>query len=111
MPRKLGLIAFFFHPDETSGTNNLAGYIDLRTLTPESVTPGAGSYQYPRRGVGATIIIKIQYVPGEDDLVTVWLNPDLGPGANEAYQPDSLTTRFNANASFDEIRLRHAGWW
>ncbi len=99
----------FFHPDETSGTNNLAGYIDLRTLTPESVSSSAGSYQYPRRGTGATIVIKIQYVPGEDDLVTVWLNPDLGPGANEAYQPDSLTTRFNANASFDEIRLRHAG--
>ncbi len=54
-------------------------------------------------------VFKIQYVPGEDDLVTVWLNPDLGPGANEVYQPESLTTRFSANASFDEIRLRHGG--
>jgi ligand-binding sensor domain-containing protein/signal transduction histidine kinase len=100
----------FFRADETGESNNLAGYIDLHTSKPESSTGGAsGSYQYPRHGVGVTIVFKIQFVPGEDDLVTVWLNPDLGPGANEAYQPESLTTRFNANASFDEIRLRHSG--
>ena len=97
----------FFHADDTGESNDLSGYIDLHTSKPESSTPA--SYQYPRHGVGVTIVFKIQYVPGEDDLVTVWLNPDLGPGANEAYQPDSLTTRFNANASFDEIRLRHGG--
>jgi ligand-binding sensor domain-containing protein/signal transduction histidine kinase len=100
----------FIHANESSDTNNVAAYIDLHTLKPESATDAtSGSYQYPRRGVGVTIVFKIQYVPGEDDLVTVWLNPDLGPGANEAYQPDALTTRFNANASFDEIRLRHSG--
>ncbi|HEY4417785.1 MAG TPA: two-component regulator propeller domain-containing protein [Verrucomicrobiae bacterium] len=100
----------FFHADETIETNNLAGYIDLHTSKPETAPDvTSGSYQYPRRGVGVTIVFKIQYVPGEDDLVTVWLNPDLGPGASESYQPDSLTSRFNANASFDEIRLRHAG--
>ena len=100
----------FFHADETGETNHLADYIDLHSSKPESGTDGnSGSYQYPRRGIGVTIVFKIQYIPGEDDLVTVWLNPDLGPGANEAYQPESLTTRFNANASFDEIRLRHAG--
>ena len=100
----------FFHSDETGESNNPAGYIDLHTLNSEHATGGtSGSYQYPRRGIGVTIVFKIQYVPGEDDLVTVWLNPDLGPGANEAYQPEGLTTRFNANASFDEIRLRHAG--
>ena len=100
----------YFHADDTSESNNLSGYIDLHTLNPESTVGGAsGSYQYPRHGVGVTLVFKIQYVPGEDDLVTVWLNPDLGPGANEAYQPEGLTTRFNANARFDEIRLRHAG--
>ena len=100
----------FFRADETGGSNSLAGYIDLHSSRPEFPTGGAsGSYQNPRRGVSATIVFKIQYVPGEDDLVTVWLNPDLGPGANEAYQPESLTTRFNAIAGFDEIRLRHAG--
>ena len=100
----------FFHSDETGETNNQAGYIDLHSLKPEPTTDGAAnSFQYPRRGVGVTIVFKIQYVPGEDDLVTVWLNPDLGPGANEAYQPEGLTTRFIANCKFDEIRLRHGG--
>lgn len=87
-----------------------AGYLDLHSSKPE---PAAGSspsgYEFPRRGIERTIIFKVQYVPGGDDIVTVWLNPDLGPGANEVYQPESLTTRFNADASFDEIRLRHGG--
>jgi hypothetical protein len=100
----------FFHGDQAGDSNSAAGYIDLHSSNPESSAGGAsGSYQYPQRGVGATIVFKIQYVPGEDDLVTVWLNPDLGPGANEAYQPESLTTRFSANGSFDELRLRHGG--
>jgi ligand-binding sensor domain-containing protein/signal transduction histidine kinase len=100
----------FFHANDSGESNNITGYIDLHTSKSESSIAGASaSYQYPRRGSGVTIVFKVQYVPGEDDLVTVWLNPDLGPGANEAYQPEGLTTRFNANASFDEIRLRHGG--
>ncbi len=100
----------FFHVNDAGESNNISGYIDLHTLKSESPAGGtSASYQYPRRGSGVTILFKIQYIPGEDDLVTAWLNPDLGPGANEAYQPEGLTTRFNANASFDEIRLRHAG--
>jgi ligand-binding sensor domain-containing protein/signal transduction histidine kinase len=99
----------FFNVDETGESNNLAGYIDLHTSKPELAGNLSDSYQYPRRNVGVTIVFKVQYVPGEDDLITVWLNPDLGPGANEVYQPESLTTRFNANAKFDEIRLRHSG--
>jgi ligand-binding sensor domain-containing protein/signal transduction histidine kinase len=54
-------------------------------------------------------VFKIQYIPGGDDLVTVWLNPDLGPGATETAQPENLITRFKANASFNEIHLRHGG--
>ncbi|HXI69597.1 MAG TPA: two-component regulator propeller domain-containing protein [Verrucomicrobiae bacterium] len=99
----------FFHADEAGESNNLAGYTDLHTSKPEAAGDPSGSYQFPRRNVGVTIVFKVQYVPGEDDLVTVWLNPDLGPGANEVYQPESLTTQFNANARFNEIRLRHAG--
>ena len=33
----------------------------------------------------------------------------LGPGATEAAQPENLITRFKANASFNEIHLRHGG--
>jgi signal transduction histidine kinase/ligand-binding sensor domain-containing protein len=51
----------------------------------------------------------VQYVSGGDDFVTVWLGPDLGPGATEAGQPANKTTKFKANASFDQIRLRHGG--
>ena len=84
--------------------DHLARYIDLR-----SVKPDGNSYQLPHKGEGVTVIFKIQFVPGGDDLVTVWLNPQLGPGATEVEQPESLTTRFNANATFDELRLRHGG--
>src|SRR5580765_8028954 len=99
----------FFHASD-GDSNNVTSYIDLRSAKPEfPAGSSSGSYQYPRRGTGATIVFKIQYIPGEDDLVTVWLDPDLGPGANEASQAENLTTRFNANGSFDEIRLRHAG--
>jgi signal transduction histidine kinase len=40
-------------------------------------------------------------------VVTVWLNPNLGPGAAEKTQPEALTTKFKARATFDQIRLRH----
>ena len=66
-------------------------------------------YELPRKGIERTIVFKVQYVPGGKDLVTVWLDPDLGPGATEAGQMESLTTRFAANASFNQIRLRHGG--
>src|SRR5437660_5192745 len=80
----------FFRTSDSSDSNSLASYIDLHSANPESVA-GSGSYQYPRRDIGATIVFKIQFIPGEDDLVTVWLNPDLSPGANERSQPESLT--------------------
>jgi len=85
-------------------------YFDLRSSNPEPATgTTSSSYELPRRGIGRTIVFKVQYVPGGQDLVTVWLNPDLGPGANEAFQPENLTTRFSCNAAFDSIRLRHGG--
>jgi len=39
--------------------------------------------------------------------VTVWLNPSLGRGASENNQPEQLTTKFKARATFNQIRLRH----
>src|SRR5207247_5490556 len=66
-------------------------------------------YELPRRGIENTIVFRVKYVPGTDDVVTVWLNPDLAPGATEAGQLESSTTTFNANASFNQIHLRHGG--
>lgn len=99
-----------FNTDNSGEFNRVFGDIDLRSARPESSSPGVFlPYELPRRGIESTIVFKVRYVPGGNDLVTAWLNPDLGPGATEAGQPENLTTRFNANASFDEIRLRHGG--
>ncbi|HWF18445.1 MAG TPA: two-component regulator propeller domain-containing protein, partial [Verrucomicrobiae bacterium] len=99
----------FFPGAQSSGVPP-AGYLDLRSAHPDSTAVARlANYQCPRRGETSTIVFKIQYVPNGEDLVTVWLNPDLGPGANEVNQPEALTTHFNVNASFDELRLRHGG--
>ncbi len=99
-----------FFPGAQSGGVPPAGYLDLHSAHPDTnALAHQANYQCPRRGEPASIVFKIQYIPDGEDLVTVWLNPDLGPGANEINQPEALTTRFHANASFDELRLRHGG--
>lgn len=100
-----------FNAAETGELNKIFGDIDLRSSRPESSDrPGVFlPYEFPRRGIENTIVFKVQYVPGGDDRITVWLNPDLGPGAVEEKQSESLTTKFTANASFNQIRLRHGG--
>src|SRR5437868_967905 len=99
-----------FNAAETGEFNKVFGDVDLRSSRPESSSPGVFlPYELPRRGIENTIVFKVQYVPGGDDRVTVWLNPDLGPGAAEETQPEGLTTKFTANASFNQIRLRHGG--
>ena len=99
-----------FSADVTGESHEGSDYIDLHSSRPEPSTSGTSIiYENPHRGIECTIVFKVQYVPGGDDLVTVWLNPDLGPGATEAAQPESLITRFKANATFNEIHLRHGG--
>ena len=56
-----------------------------------------------------TIVFKVQFVPGGDALVTVWMDPDLTPGMTEDGQLTLLTTQFRAKATFNQIRLRHGG--
>jgi ligand-binding sensor domain-containing protein/signal transduction histidine kinase len=99
-----------FNTAETGVSNDFSGDFDLLSSRHESVGLGSfRNYELPRRGIERTIVFKVQYIPGGDDLVTVWLNPDLAAGVTEASQADTLTTRFTANASFDEVRLRHGG--
>jgi ligand-binding sensor domain-containing protein/signal transduction histidine kinase len=99
-----------FNTADTGANNKVFGDVDLRSPQPESSGPGTFlPFEFPRRGVGRTIIFKVRYVAGGDDLVTVWLNPDLAAGATEENQPESLVTHLTANASFNEIRLRHGG--
>lgn len=100
----------FFHTEEQGATNTALTDVPLNSSTPEPSAPAAATgHEFPHRGVERTIVCKVQYIPGGNDLVTVWLNPDLTPGATEGGQPESLTTRFTANASFNQIRLRHGG--
>ncbi|HVU07548.1 MAG TPA: two-component regulator propeller domain-containing protein [Verrucomicrobiae bacterium] len=99
-----------FKADVTGESREGSDYIDLRSSRPEPSSSGSLiNYENPHRGIECTIVFKVQYVAGDDDLVTVWLNPDLGPGASEAAQPESLITQFKANCSFNEIHLRHGG--
>lgn len=99
-----------FNTAETGASNRIAGDFDLHSSRPESSGLGAFyQFEFPRRGVKRTVVFKVQYVRGADDLVTVWLSPNLARGGTDGNQRESLTTKFKANASFDQVRLRHAG--
>lgn len=99
-----------FYTAETFPTNKTPGDYDLASSRPELFHEGdVQPYELPRRGNERVIVFKVQYVAGGDDLVTVWLSPNLALGATEEGQPPALTTRFKANAAFDQIRLRHMG--
>jgi len=98
-----------FNTAETSTLNGTAGEFDLKSAKPEAAGLGAFKpYELPHHSQPRTIIFKVQYVPGGDDLITVWLNPRLTRGATDENQPEILTTKFKANAAFNQIRLRHA---
>ncbi len=85
-----------------------AGEFNLKSAHPEPFRLGQfWPYELVRQGVEHTIVFKVQYVPGGDDLVTVWLDPNLGRGATDKNQPENITTTFPAKAAFDQIRLRH----
>lgn len=91
-------------------TFNDAGEYNLQSSHPEAVGMGKFfPYELPSHNHPRTIVFKVQYVPGDDDLVTVWLDPNLAHGATAENQADNITTKFKAKATFDEIRLRHRG--
>jgi signal transduction histidine kinase len=75
-----------------------------------SASPDLGKeWEYVRKGIPKTIVAKIEFNPGHDARVTIWLAPNLDPGATENNQPTNLITQFEANADFNEIRLIHRG--
>jgi len=99
-----------YYTSETGPSNRVAGEFNLKSSHPEAGGLGVFKpYELPRQNQAKTIIFRVQYVPGSDDLITVWLSPKLNQGATAENQPATLTTTFKANASFDQIRLRHAG--
>ena len=99
-----------FFTAEQGQANQVFGDVDLHSARPESYQPGnLLAYELPRRGIACVLVFKVQFIAGGPDMVTVWMNPKLKPGATEENQSKSLTTKFKANVSFDEIRLRHIG--
>lgn len=94
---------------DTGPDNKLPGEFNLKSAQPEAAGMGVfRPYELPNHNHERTIVFKVQYIPGGDDLVTVWLRPNLSHGGTADNQPEVLTTKFKANASFDQIRLRHA---
>ena len=99
-----------FNTAELGLSNKVAGEFNLNSAHPEPAHLGLfWPYEVVHRGVERTIVFKVQYVPGEDALVTVWLNPNLGRGASDKNQPENITTTFKAKATFDQIRLVQNG--
>jgi signal transduction histidine kinase len=99
-----------FNTAETGLSNRIPGEFNFNSAQPEPANLGLfWPYELVRKGHERTIIFKVQYVPGGDDIVTVWLNPDTSRGATDKNQPESITTKFKAKATFDQIRLRHDG--
>ncbi|MGH7980002.1 MAG: histidine kinase, partial [Limisphaerales bacterium] len=106
-----------FNASELGPSNRLSTNLadncefNLQSSHPEpGATPGTfRPYELVRHDVERTLIFKVQYVPGADDLVTVWLNPNLSRGWSEKNQPVDLTTKFKANACFDQIHLVQNG--
>lgn len=99
-----------FTAGQTGQSNQTVEYVDLKSSNPEP--SGIGTfypYELVHSRIERTIVFKVEYMAGGDDLVTLWLDPDLRPGATEASQAQSLTTQFKANSSFDQIHLRHGG--
>jgi len=82
------------------------GFQDLNSRDPEPPFP----YEYMRGGTPRYIAFKVEYIPGQDARITVWLNPDLSTRATEFSQPTNIVVRFETDATFDEFRLIHRGY-
>ena len=99
-----------FRTAQAENLNRIPREFVLRSAQGSSRAPDGHLWvEYPVRDIERTIVFKVQYIPGSNDDITVWLNPDLGPDATENGQRINLTTHFTANASFNEIHLRHIG--
>lgn len=84
-----------------------SGDLDIRSSNPDGVNLSGVPYQLVESSDTTTIVLRVDYVNGGNDSITVWLNPDLG--LTEDAQSSSLITNFFANATFDSIRLREGG--
>ena len=96
-----------FNAVETGFGNAKEGEFDLNSKLPEVTKLSV--FEPPRFGVQRTIVVRVQFIPGENDQITVWLDPDLSAGSDELQMTLNQTTTFRADASFDQILLSHRG--
>ena len=82
------------------------GLVDLNSASPDRPPL---KYEFVRSGSPKNIAFKVEFNPGHDAHVTVWLNPDLVGDATELSQPTNIVTQFYARATFDEIHIFHQG--
>lgn len=80
------------------------GTYDFKSANGQS---GAGTWQPISSSDTTTIVIKIDFVAGANDNVTVWLNPNLT--LTEAAQSASLTTYLSGDCTFNNVQLREFG--
>jgi signal transduction histidine kinase/ligand-binding sensor domain-containing protein len=100
------------NPATWGKTNNVDANWGIDLFSSRPSPDGHGGffdYELVRKGIARTIVFEVQYLHSTNAQVTVWLEPDLGPGATEDGQMTNLTTRFKADALFNQIRLRHGG--
>ena len=96
-----------FNTAEMGFGNADKGEFDLNSKLAE--VSYLSSFEPPRYGVQRTIVVRVQFIPGETDQITVWMEPDLSAGSNEQRMTQNQTTTFRADASFDQILLSHRG--
>ena len=96
-----------FNAVETGFGNAKEGEFDLNSKLPEVTKLSV--FEPPRFGVQRTMVVRVQFIPGENDQITVWLDPDLSAGSDELRMTQIQTTTFRADASFDQILLSHRG--
>jgi len=98
-----------YYTSDTGPSNKVFGEFNLKSSQPEAAELGTvRPYEVVHQNQERTIIFRVQFVPGGDDLITVWLSPKVNHGATAENQPEVLTTKFEADASFNQIRLRFA---
>lgn len=96
-----------FYASKLGFGNQEKGEFDLNSEIHEFT--GRSFFEPPRFEVKRTIVVRVRFIPGEDDQITVWLQPNLSAGSDELRMTPDQTTTFRANASFDQILLSHRG--
>jgi alpha-amylase len=84
------------------GAKNSGGQVTSGDLNSENAIAGQ-SFEMISANVPRTFLMRVQYQAGQDDLVTVWMQPKE---ALDSGQAEAATTTFIADASFNQLRVR-----